>query len=312
MVKVLARNFRRIRQGSTRTISALCCVLGTAPAWSADGSSETGYTIWGTPGLITLPDAKMAPNGEAASTFSYMPGTGSVGLTLQFSDRISATFRYAGVEGDINPFQSQDTYWDRSFDIRYRILDEGRYLPAVAIGLQDFAGTGLYSGEYVVATKTLAPGFSLTGGIGFGRLGSYNPFTTIGERPSRLIDEIGTGSYVFEGRGGTFNTSQWFRGDVAPFAGFSWDVNDKWRFTAEYSSDAFDAEEAADFYKNRTPLNFSLNYDLGRDSSLSLYALNGDKLGVQATFTINPREPGMTTGRRRGPSSDPETCPRRG
>ncbi len=296
MVKVLARNFRRIRQNTAGTLTALCCVLGTTPAWSEDGSSETGYTIWGTPGLITLPDAKLAPNGEAASTFTYMPGTGTSGLTFQFSDRISVTFRYAGVDGEINPFQGQETYWDRSFDVRYRILDEGEYMPAVAIGLQDFAGTGLYSGEYVVATKTIAPGFSLTGGIGFGRLGSYNPLKTIGDRPSRLIDEIGTGSYVFEGRGGTFNYKQWFRGDIAPFAGLSWDVNDKWRFIAEYSSDAFDAEEAAGFFKNRTPLNFSLSYDLGKDSSLSLYALNGDKVGVQATFTINPREPAMSTG----------------
>lgn len=296
VVKVLARSSSRIRQPLARAVCALCCVFGTVPAWSADGSSETNYTIWGTPGLITLPDAKLASNGEAASTFGYMPGTTTVGLTFQFSDRITATFRYAGVDGAINPFQGQDTYYDRSFDVRYQVLDEGRYLPAVAVGLQDFAGTGLYSGEYVVATKTVAPGFSLTGGIGFGRLGSYNPLTTIGERPSRLIDEIGTGSYVFEGRGGTFNFNQWFRGDVAPFAGLSWDVNDKWRFVAEYSSDAFDAEEAAGFYKNRTPLNFSLTYDLGADSRVSLYSLNGDKFGVQATFSINPREPAMNTG----------------
>ncbi len=279
----------------------MCCVCAASGAIAADSSSETNYTIWGTPGLITLPDAHLAPNGEATSTFTFMEGTGAAALTFQFSDRITATFRYAGVDGAINPFQGQDIYFDRSFDLRYRIFDETPYLPALAIGLQDFAGTGLYSGEYVVATKTIAPGFSLTGGLGFGRLGSYDPITTIGDRPSRLISEIGTGSFVFEGLGGTFNVDNYFKGDVAPFAGLSWDINDKWRLVAEYSSDAFDAEEAAGFFENKTPLNFSLSYDLGGDSSLSLFALNGDKVGVQASFRLNPRKSPNPTGTENAP-----------
>ncbi|NVO22483.1 YjbH domain-containing protein [Donghicola mangrovi] len=286
---------RPLRQHLMGTIATVGCLIG-ASAHAGDGSSETNYTIWGTPGLITLPDAYAAPDAEAASTFTYMDGTATAALTFQFTDRISATFRFAGVNGDINPYQGQDTYFDRSFDVRYRILDEGRYLPSVAIGLQDFAGTGLYSGEYVVASKTISPGFSLTGGIGFGRLGSYNPVTTIGDRPSRLISELGRRAYQFSGTGGNFNFSNYFRGDVAPFAGMNWAINDKWRLVAEYSSDAFDAEEDAGFFKNRTPINLSLGYDLGRDSQISAYFLNGDKFGVQATFTINPKHPGMNTG----------------
>ncbi|OZB12783.1 MAG: hypothetical protein B7X55_13915 [Rhodobacterales bacterium 34-62-10] len=37
--------------------------------------------------------------------------------------------------------------FDRSFDLQYKLVDEGRVRPAVAIGLRDFIGTGLFSGE---------------------------------------------------------------------------------------------------------------------------------------------------------------------
>jgi len=71
---------------------------------------------------------------------------------------------------------SKGTLWDRSFDLRYRLVDEGKYRPALAVGLQDFIGTGVYSGEYLVASKTLTPALTVTGGIGWGRYGSHNGF----------------------------------------------------------------------------------------------------------------------------------------
>ena len=46
-------------------------------------------------------------------------------------------------------------------------------MPDVSIGLVDFAGTGLFSSEYVVASKSISR-FDLTVGIGWGNLGSKN------------------------------------------------------------------------------------------------------------------------------------------
>ena len=65
-----------------------------------------------------------------------------------------------------------DTYRDRSFDVRNLLKKEDDFWPAIAVGLQDFAGTGIYAGEYVVATKTfdntLLPGsVKVTGGLGW-------------------------------------------------------------------------------------------------------------------------------------------------
>ena len=45
------------------------------------------------------------------------------------------------------------------------LFDENIYLPAISIGLRDFIGTGWYSSEYLVATKTLG-NLEVTAGIG--------------------------------------------------------------------------------------------------------------------------------------------------
>ncbi|AWX92558.1 hypothetical protein DPM13_03090 [Paracoccus mutanolyticus] len=74
--------------------------------------------------------------------------------------------------------------WDRSFDLRYQILDEAEsgWRPAVAIGLQDFMGTGFYSSEYIVATKTITPRLRVSAGLGWGRLAGVSEPPDTGRR----------------------------------------------------------------------------------------------------------------------------------
>ena len=44
--------------------------------------------------------------------------------------------------------------------MRFQLLreDEDGWRPSLALGLRDFLGTGVYSTEYLVATKTVARG----------------------------------------------------------------------------------------------------------------------------------------------------------
>ena len=44
-------------------------------------------------------------------------------------------------------------------------MPETRLLPAISLGVQDFIGTGVFSGEYVVGTKTIGP---LKASVGLG------------------------------------------------------------------------------------------------------------------------------------------------
>ena len=235
--------------------------------------------FYGLPGLMDMPTAQAQPDGELTTSATYFGGIFRNTLAFQLSPRISGAFRYSIIQ-DWNS-DGFDTYYDRSFDLRYQLLFEGRYRPGVAIGLQDFAGTGILAGEYIVASKTLPQGITVTGGLGWGRLGSYgsigSPFGS--DRPSFNVNDTG----------GEFSFDQWFRGPVAPFAGIEWRPNERLGLKLEYSSDDY-VEETVNrsVFQRRSPWNFGVEYQLSEPSRVGAYYLYGDAIGISASFTFNP------------------------
>lgn len=280
---------------STALVTSLP-ILGEADIWLLDGAdtlTSTQTNIYGTPGgLIDMPSAEMAPEGQLSTTVSAY-GSGSnlttrTTLSFQVLPRLSASFRYSGIDGlaAIPGRPSFGTLYDRSFDLRFRFVDESRWRPAVAVGLRDFIGTGIYSGEYLVATKSfLEDKLRFSGGIGWGRLGSYASFGSTGTRPNATL-----------GQGGIPTYDRWFRGDVAGFAGLSWQVTDKLSFAVEYSSDAYDREVGNGALTRKSPWNFGLNYKVSDALQLSAYSLYGDEFGASLTLAVNARRPSVRGG----------------
>ena len=267
-----------------RTWARRCIVAAGLVTLSTAVTAETlslpsAFGVWGTPGLIDMPSAQSAPDGELSFSSAHFAGTLRNTLTFQIAPRLSGSFRYSTLE---NYQGSGTTLFDRSFDLRFRVLEESRFLPDIAVGLQDFIGTGAYSAEYIVATKTLSPGVSVTGGLGWGRLGSFGGIGLNSTRPAVVV-----------GVGGTFRNAAWFQGDAAPFGGISWDVNDRLTLKAEYSSDAYSREVADGQFTRRSPYNFGLSYRLGESTWLGLAYLYGDTVGVSLTFSVNPNRPSV-------------------
>ncbi|WP_240611147.1 YjbH domain-containing protein, partial [Oceaniglobus ichthyenteri] len=224
------------------TAVALCC---TAPVFAQ--TIETGYNTYGYPGLIDMPGAFSRPDAELSFTTSHFRDQTRNTLTFQITPRLSGSFRYSqlynirpNVGGPVVDFR-----FDRSFSLHYRFLDETARRPAVAVGLNDFLGTGLYSSEYIVASKTITPRLRFTGGIGWGRLAGINSF----DNPLSIFSDRfdfrpgGSGS----GDGGLVRTNNWFRGEAALFGGVEWQATDRLALTAEYSSDAYPNEDGAAF-----------------------------------------------------------------
>ena len=244
------------------------------------------YNLYGVPGLIDMPTAQSAEDAEISATISAFQGQTRTTLSFQITSRLSGSFRYSYME---NHTSTGEETWDRSFDFRYRILDEGRYRPAVAIGLQDFMGTGLYSAEYIVATKTFGDHLTVTGGIGWGRLGTYNGFSN----PLNALGSSFDSRIGFSGLGGEPNNKSWFHGDAAFFGGVAWNVNDRLTVKAEYSSDAYLTESssglAADRFKHRSPLNFGLEYRIRPGMTLSAAYLYGSVVSVGLNMSLNPK-----------------------
>lgn len=266
--------------------AALMAGVAVPVGMSAENLTTGLNNTYGTPGgLIEMPTAEMAPDGQLSSTVAYFDGFTRTTLSFQITPRLSGSFRYTGTE-DFSPNFS--TYYDRSFDLRFRLFDEREWLPAVAIGLQDFVGTGVLSGEYIVATKSIGDRLRVTGGVGWGRLGSYGSDASFGTRAPF--------SFAGVGSGGSFNADSWFRGDMALFGGASFRINDKLSFSAEYSSDAYDIEKSRGIIKRSSPWNFALDYQWRPEVSLRAFSLHGDEIGAAITLSLNPKNPSVRGG----------------
>lgn len=268
---------------------ALVLIAGTAAA-----QDQPSFGLYGTPSLIDMPNADMAEDGTLSTTVSYFAGTNRNTLTFQVAPRLTASFRYTAIQDLYLNGWTRDTYYDRSFDMRYLLVKESGWRPAVAIGLQDFIGTGLYGGEYIVASKHITPRLQVTGGIGWGRLGSYGSIGTMGTRPTEVIGEGGIPTY-----------DRWFRGDYAAFGGIAWKATDRLTLKAEYSSDAYDTEmdsgtnggvSYGPVFDRKSPWNFGVDYHLRGGTQLSLYSLYGSEFGALLTIHANPRSSAYPSG----------------
>ncbi|MGR3484799.1 MAG: YjbH domain-containing protein [Paracoccaceae bacterium] len=269
----------------TRTATAVAAALTLmGGAAAAQDTFRNGYTLYGTAGLIDMPSAITAPDGEIAATLGLIPGQRRGSITFQIAPRLSGTFRYAQNADFIKEGNPNDPLNDRSFDLEGLLLTEGPMRPAVAVGLRDFAGTGIYSSEYLVATKHFGGNIRATAGIGWGRLGSFNGFDNplgsgLADRPGFLD---GTG------RGGTASTDDYFRGDAALFGGVEYAVNPRLTLVAEYSSDAYVREERNGDVRRQAPVNLGVNYRLRDTIELGAGVIHGNDWFLSATFITDP------------------------
>lgn len=290
-----------ILKAAMSCIAATVAVASSATFVHADifGRDPVGphptLNFYGAPGLMDMPSAAAMPGGEFSTIVSHFGGITRNTLSFQVTPRLSGSFRYSATQ-DLN-LAGFSTYFDRSFDLRYQLIEqrENSWLPSVAIGLQDFVGTGIYAGEYIVASRDFGETVTVTGGIGWGRLGSYNsigaPFSET--RPA----------FVPGDTGGEVSYDQWFRGQAAFFGGIEWQPTDRLGFLVEYSSDAYDTEVSSGVFDRRSPWNFGVEYQVNRSLRLGAYYMYGSEVGVNLAFSFNPRRP--LTPRNNQPNPDP-------
>ncbi|UOA34120.1 hypothetical protein DSM110093_03955 (plasmid) [Sulfitobacter sp. DSM 110093] len=282
-MKTIAK--RGLKERAPRAVLGLSVLLLPVSA-ETQGYS---YSTYGTPSLIDMPTAQSAEDAELAATVSNFANSTRSTLSFQITPRLSGSFRYSKIED----YSSGGDLFDRSFDLRYRFLKETARRPALAVGLQDFIGTGVYSGEYIVATKTFSPRLTFTGGIGWGRLASYNGFSN----PLGVLDDrFETRPERDVGRGGEIESTGWFRGDAAFFGGVAWQATDKLTLKAEYSSDAYSRETGQGGFERESPFNFGLDYRIQDNIHLQAHYLYGSEIGFALNMRTNPRHPAVNGG----------------
>lgn len=283
----MPRSLRATLRGSAAVMLAGLIALPSAAVFA---ESVPSYNLYGVPGMIDMPTADVAPDATLSATVGGAGDQARATLSFQIAPRLSGSFRYSRISDFDSPDSVDGVFYDRSFDLRFQLVKESDYLPSVVVGLQDFIGTGLYGGEYLVATKEVLPGFEVTGGIGWGRLGSRNPFADIGTRPEEKLGEGGLPTY-----------DRWFRGDAAAFGGISYAPNDRLRFSAEYSSDSYARERVDGGHEDDSPWNYGIDYRFRSGAQLSLYHAYGNSVGVQLTMHTNPRKATVPGGAETAP-----------
>ena len=215
---------------------------------------------WGSIGLLQTPTARMMPAGSALFSYSHATPYTHYNFAIQPLPWLETAFRYSN-DGNIaygpSDFSGAQSYVDKSIDLKVRLLQETALFPELAVGLRDLTGTGLFSGEYVVANKRFGS-FDFSAGLAWGYLGNRgnlkNPFSILGSgfssRPS-----------VDVGSGGNFSFGTYFHGQTALIGGVQYQTPfPNLTLKVELDGNNYQHEPFNSSLEQRSPINFGAVY----------------------------------------------------
>jgi len=168
-----------------RRISRLSCfifilvIISSASQVCADDDPFTGPANWGGTGFMETPSARIMREGRfrvgftTAKPYNYYYGAVTPIKGLEFIGGITEIMDFPALTANYG------NYKDKSIGIKWQFLPEGKWWPALALGIMDPFGTRLYPSQYIVANKQFYP-FDLSLGFGNGRYGKQ-PLPSSGE-----------------------------------------------------------------------------------------------------------------------------------
>ncbi|WP_447746925.1 YjbH domain-containing protein [Pseudomonas nicosulfuronedens] len=243
-----------------------------AGAGLAGAAPRATQNDFGGVGLLQTPTARMAPAGEISINANRTDPYSRYSFSLQPFDWMEGTFRYTSISNrkygaeDLSGSQSAK---DKAFDIKFRLLQESRWTPEIALGGRDISGTGLFSSEYIVSNKRVGDlDFSL--GLGWGYIGNRgeldNPLGWINDRlktrpaPDASVE-----------RAGSFDANTYFRGRPSLFGGINWQT--PWEplsLKLEYDGNDYQHEPMNNNQKQSSPFNIGMVFKA--NDSVDLHA----------------------------------------
>ena len=269
--------------------------LGTAYAGINDyifpNSDYPSISNYGTTGLIQIPTARFFSEGSLALGFSSTDPYNRLSIIAYPFSWLEASYQYTDIENalysDVYLFSGNQTYKDKSFDFKFRVLKESNVFPQVALGFRDLAGTGIFASEYLVASKKIN-NLDITFGIGWGSM-SNDRFSN----PLKKIDgRFETRTKNDDTKGGDVNFDYLFSGDIDFFGGIEYAIPNFFgtRLRVEYDSTNYKREG---FPFGRDSFRYAFKPVRQPDSSFNfgvLYPVNNNfhlKLGFAKGNTVS-------------------------
>jgi hypothetical protein len=250
---------------------------------TADNFNYNSYNNHGSVGLVNMPTARMFDEGVFGVTIYDGTPDQKITITASPYNWLEASFFYTNIQNKrycpyLDIFICRQDYKDKGFNVKVRLKEEGIF-PAIAVGVNDLAGTGLYSAEYIVGSYGIN-NLDIHFGLGWGALnGSSKAF----KNPlSYIHDSFNTRPYDnknFKGQGGQFQPQQYFSGETSsPFFGASYAINEDTLIKLEYDTTKTDGIIQFESPSSRTSIgldyninnNFTVGLSLERDNYFSL------------------------------------------
>ncbi len=268
---------------------------------------KVSQSNYGGAGLIKMPSARFHEAGTIGLRWSsFEPYKRGSILAYPFS-WLEASYQYTDIDNalysDFFAFSGDQTYKDKGFDFKIKAFNETQYLPSVAIGVRDAAGTGVFSSEYFVLSKYLG-NFDLTFGLGWGNLSDNKTFRNpLGKFKESFY--IRDSSLDVDTQGGEFSVDKFFKGDVGIFGGVEYFIPNarglrlKLEYDGtDYMQEGFPTPDSFPFAfasvkQPDTKINFGVLYPLNDFVHLDASYSKGNtfNFGFTIALPLGPRDP---------------------
>ncbi len=266
----------------------LASLLSVLPCTTVKAGDEpfTFASSWGGTGLMEIPTARVMKENHWRFGISQVDpvrtyyGVISPLKGLEIDGRVTEILGTSAAmeKGD---FQGYGNNKDKSADLKFQFIPEGKYVPALAVGIMDPSGTRLLASQYIVASKQIYP-FDFTLGLGNGRFGDQ-PLLPSGK---------GVEIELFS------DPKQWWE-EARVFAGLQLAPSDKYALMVEYCSILFhkmslyDVNNVEKYFDEPVPskVNVGLRWKPLKWTQIDLTYQRGEQLGVNVALDFDMGKP---------------------
>jgi len=272
------------------SLAVTTTLLAESPVPPNQEYHDYSTMVSGKTGLIENPTARVMDDWTIRPFYYYGSPFLYYGLAFSPLPRLELEGRFTeikGIPGFLNN-NGYGNYKDKAFDFKYLLVKEDDVVPAIAVGVDDMQGTGLYSSRYIVATKR-AYQIDWTVGIAQGRLG--------GEDLHKYFPGAPDAGLKF--------WTQASLGNPKPFVGFEAFLTKDISVKCEYSQINYLYDKVSPFmggtngyipatYKDPTSkINTAVKYSLGDHVDMQFVYERGNSYGVQFSFPIGFGDEGL-------------------
>ena len=233
-------------------------------------------TSYGQIGYINTPSAYTMKKSSVAIALNRDNPIRSFNFTASAFDWLDAGIFYTDITTLPYPSFNQ-SYKDKGLNFKLRLKEEGEF-PAIAIGINDIAGTGISSSEYIVFSRKIK-NLEYSYGVGWGQFNEgikfRNPF-------SYLSNKFLTRSGSESATGGEFNLDNYFSGpDAVLFGGAAYKINNSTKLVMEI--DPTRTDSVIPYKNSKMNLNIGLQKKIGKLNG-SIFLMRGNSINLQISY----------------------------